>query len=82
LSSSALRKAAKREKNALVVRGILAIALVLEGADGKSAAPACDMDRHTTTKSTKGWWRGQFVTNESQAKFTGNREITGNFLEN
>ena len=42
-----LRKAAKRETNALVARRILAIALVLNGADRKTAAQACGMDRET-----------------------------------
>lgn len=49
LDSSApeLRKAAKKEKNPLVVRRILAIALVLDGMDRASAATACGMDRQT-----------------------------------
>lgn len=47
LSVVELRKAAKREKNALVARRILAIALVLNGGDRKSAAEACGMDRQT-----------------------------------
>lgn len=42
-----LRKAAKRERNARVVRRILAIAMVLDGADRKSAAQACGMERQT-----------------------------------
>lgn len=47
LSATDLRKAAKQEKNATVVRRILAIALVLDGADRKSAAETCGMDRQT-----------------------------------
>ena len=47
LSAAALRKASTKEKNPLVVRRILAIALVLDGADRKSAAQACGMDRQT-----------------------------------
>jgi transposase len=47
LSATDLRKAAKQEKNATVVRRILAIALVLDGADRKSAAETCGMDRQS-----------------------------------
>jgi transposase len=47
LSATDLREAAKQEKNATVVRRILAIALVLDGADRKSAAETCGMDRQT-----------------------------------
>ena len=47
LSSAELRKLAKKEKNPLVVRRMLAIALVLDGSDRKSAAEACGMDRQT-----------------------------------
>lgn len=47
MSSSALRNAAKKEKNPLIVRRMLAIALVLDGADRKRAAEACGMDRQT-----------------------------------
>lgn len=46
-SSLDLRRAAKVEKNALVVRRLLALALVLEGSDRKSSAEACGMDRQT-----------------------------------
>lgn len=46
-TSAELRKAAKREKNAHVVRRILAIAMVLDGTDRKSAAEACGMERQT-----------------------------------
>ena len=47
MSAAELRKAAKKERNPLVVRRILAIALVLDGADRKRAAEACGMDRQT-----------------------------------
>jgi transposase len=47
VSSAELRRRAKKEKNPLIVRRILAIALVLAGADRKSAAQACGMDRQT-----------------------------------
>ena len=47
LSVEQLRKQAKKEKNPLIVRRMLAIALVLEGSDRRSAAEACGMDRQT-----------------------------------
>ena len=47
LSVSQLRRLAKKEKNPLIVRRMLAIALVLEGSDRRSAAEACGMDRQT-----------------------------------
>lgn len=47
MSTSELRAAAARTKDAKAVRRILAIALVLEGADRKTAAQACGMDRQT-----------------------------------
>jgi len=47
LPAAGLRKAAKKEKNPLVVRRILALALVLDGVDRKRAAEACGMDRQT-----------------------------------
>lgn len=47
LSAAELRRLAKKEKNPLIVRRILGIALVLEGLDRASAAAACGMDRQT-----------------------------------
>ena len=47
LSAADLRRLAKKEKNPLIVRRMLAIALVLEGLDRASAAQACGMDRQT-----------------------------------
>jgi transposase len=47
LSAVGLRKLSKREKNPLIVRRMLAIALVLEGSDRATAAKACGMDRQT-----------------------------------
>ena len=47
LSSPELRACAKVGKNPLIVRRMLAIALVLEGMDRTSAARACGMDRQT-----------------------------------
>lgn len=47
MSGRELRAAAARTKDAKAVRRILAIALVLEGADRKTAAEACGMDRQT-----------------------------------
>lgn len=47
MSGRELREAAARTKDAKAVRRMLAIALVLEGADRKTAAEACGMDRQT-----------------------------------
>ncbi|WP_240769087.1 helix-turn-helix domain-containing protein, partial [Paracoccus liaowanqingii] len=47
MSGRELRAAAARTKDAKAARRILAIALVLEGADRKTAAEACGMDRQT-----------------------------------
>ena len=47
LSAAALRGLCRKEKNPLIVRRMLAIALVLEGSDRTSAARACGMDRQT-----------------------------------
>jgi transposase len=47
LSAADLRRLAKKEKNPLIVRRMLAIALVLEGSDRASASRACGMDRQT-----------------------------------
>ena len=47
LSAAQLRKLSKKEKNPLIVRRMLAIALVLEGTRRRPAAEACGMDRQT-----------------------------------
>ncbi len=47
LSASKLRVAATKEKDATAARRILALALVLEGADRTTAARSCGMDRQT-----------------------------------
>lgn len=47
LSATDLRRLSKKQKNPLVVRRMLAIALVLEGVDRQTAAKACGMDRQT-----------------------------------
>src|SRR5476649_860759 len=47
MTASALRAAASREKDGAAARRILALALVLDGADRKSAAETCGMDRQT-----------------------------------
>ena len=47
LTASELRKAASGEKNSGAARRILALALVLDGLDRKTAAEACGMDRQT-----------------------------------
>jgi transposase len=47
LTSKDLRAAAAKSQDANAARRILAIALVLEGADRKSAAETCGMDRQT-----------------------------------
>src|SRR5438309_8419776 len=47
LRASELRKAASGEKNSAAARRILALALVLDGVDRKTAAETCGMDRQT-----------------------------------
>src|ERR1700739_1595407 len=47
LTASELRRAAQREKNSTAARRMLALALVLEGADRRKAAESCGMDRQT-----------------------------------
>ena len=47
LTAAALRAAAARSRDAQAARRMLAIALVLEGIDRKSAAETCGMDRQT-----------------------------------
>ena len=47
LTAAELRTAAGREKNGSAARRILALAMVLDGADRKSAAETCGMDRQT-----------------------------------
>lgn len=47
ISAADLRKAAKKEKNPLVVRRMLAIALIVEGSSREAAAKACGMQRQT-----------------------------------
>ena len=48
LTASELRKAAQREKDSTAARRMLALALVLEGADRRWAAESCGMDRQTS----------------------------------
>lgn len=47
LSAAELRKLAKKQTKPLIVRRMLAIALVLEGVDRQTAARSCGMDRQT-----------------------------------
>src|SRR5260370_24090578 len=47
LRASEFRKGASGEKNSAGVRRILALALVLDGLDRKTAAETCGMDRQT-----------------------------------
>src|SRR3984893_13898157 len=47
LTASELRKAASGEKDGAAARRILALALVLDGVDRKTAAETCGMDRQT-----------------------------------
>src|SRR5258708_32424644 len=47
LTASELRKAASGEKNSAAARRILALALVLDGVDRKTAAETCGMDGQT-----------------------------------
>jgi hypothetical protein len=44
LTATALRAAAGREKNSAAARRMLALALVLDGVDRKTAAETCGMD--------------------------------------
>ncbi|WP_245396764.1 helix-turn-helix domain-containing protein, partial [Jiella sonneratiae] len=46
-SSAALRAAAAKSLDAKAARRMLAIALVLDGVDRRSAAETCGMDRQT-----------------------------------
>ena len=47
LTATELRAAAGREKNGAAARRMLALAMVLDGADRKLAAETCGMDRQT-----------------------------------
>src|SRR5437588_1568723 len=47
LTAAELRAAAGREKDGSAARRMLALAMVLDGADRKSAAETCGMDRQT-----------------------------------
>ncbi len=47
LTAGALRAAASRKRDGAAARRMLAIALVLEGSDRKTAAETCGMDRQT-----------------------------------
>lgn len=47
LTASELRKAAQREKDSSAARRMLALALVLDGTDRRTAAESCGMDRQT-----------------------------------
>jgi transposase len=47
LDAAGLRKAAARSRDARAARRMLALAMVLEGADRRTAAEACGMDRQT-----------------------------------
>src|ERR1700682_2221949 len=47
LTASELRRAASGEKDSAAARRILALALVLDGVDRKTAAETCGMDRQT-----------------------------------
>ena len=47
LTAAELRAAAAREKDGSAARRMLALAMVLDGTDRKSAAETCGMDRQT-----------------------------------
>lgn len=47
LDAAGLRKAAARSRDARAARRMLALAMVLEGADRRTASEACGMDRQT-----------------------------------
>ena len=67
LTASELRKAAGGEKNSAAARRILALALVLDGMDRKTAAETCGMDRQTLrdwcTVTTPRDWLGFAISN-------------------
>ena len=76
LRVSDLRKLAKRQKNALIVRRMLAIALVLEGSNRVSAAEACGMDRQTLCD----WvhrYNAEGVTGLRERRSNGNKSPLG-----
>jgi transposase len=76
LSAADLRGLAKKEKNPLIVRRMLAIALVLEGVDRRSAATACGMDRQTL----RDWvhrYNAEGIAGLRERRTTGNKSPLG-----
>ena len=67
LTAWELRKAASGEKNSAAARRILALALVLDGVDRKTAAETCGMERQTwrdwCTVTTPRDWPGFAISN-------------------
>jgi hypothetical protein len=67
LTALELRKAASGEKNSAAARRILALALVLDGVDRKTAAETCGMDRQSLgtgcTVTTPRDWPGFAISN-------------------
>src|SRR5258705_6251097 len=66
LTASELREAASGEKNSAAARRILALALVLDGLDRKTAAETCGMDRQTAGLGAPLQRRGTGWASQSQ----------------
>lgn len=76
LSATDLRRLSKKQKNPLMVLRMLAIALVLEGADRQTAARACGMDRQTL----RDWvhrYNAEGVAGLRERRTSGNRSPLG-----
>jgi transposase len=76
LSAADLRRLSKKEKNPLIVRRMLAIALVLEGVDRQTSAKACGMDRQTL----RDWvhrYNAEGVAGLRERRTTGNKSPLG-----
>lgn len=76
LSAQELRRLSKKQKNPLIVRRMLAIALVLEGVDRHSAATACGMDRQTL----RDWvhrYNAEGIAGLRERRTTGNKSPLG-----
>lgn len=76
LSAADLRSLSKKEKNPLIVRRMLAIALVVEGVDRQTAAKSCGMDRQTL----RDWvhrYNAEGIAGLCERRTTGNRSPLG-----
>ncbi len=76
LSATDLRRLSKKQKNPLMVLRMLAIALVLEGADRQTAARACGMDRQIL----RDWvhrYNAEGVVGLRERRTSGNKSLLG-----